>query len=304
MSATSTDSGEAALRTAFTHSVQLPPSVESNLAGAVAHALENPGSMLRARICHRLSLDLGLSAETAVNLALSVELFHTASLLFDDLPCMDDASERRGAPCAHKTFGEGAAILASLALINRAYALLWKALESAPRANRAEASAFAERCLGVAGILNGQSCDLHFTSVQRTRSRVLRVAIGKTVSLIRLTLVLPATLAGSSPAERRLLSKLSVFWGLAYQVVDDLKDVLAAAKEVGKTTHRDDVLGRPNLALSEGPLRTSKLLARLALLGDATLLQAADTRVFCALNQLRQTVAAHLAQAPRQPIAP
>ena len=64
----------------------------------------------------------------AKDLAIALEYFHTASLLFDDLPCMDNASERRGVPCVHLAFGEAGAILAALALINRAYALSWRAV--------------------------------------------------------------------------------------------------------------------------------------------------------------------------------
>lgn len=277
----------------------LPPDAftEQNLAGAVAHSVRHPGSMVRARTCYLLSRDFGLGDDAALNLALSIELFHTASLLFDDLPCMDDAQERRGVPCTHVKFGEAATILSALALINKAYTLLWKAMQAAPPAVRAEATDFVERCLGMAGILNGQSYDLHFKSGDRSAARVMRVAMGKTVSLIRMTLVLPAILGGASRMERRLLSQLSVFWGLAYQVMDDLKDVLAATNDAGKTTHRDDFLGRPNLALAEGPIRTSKLLSRLIRLGDRALQQAADhSRIFKSLAELRQVVMAQVSQ--------
>jgi len=65
----------------------------------------------------------GLEEAPARDLAVALEYFHTASLIFDDLPCMDDATERRGVSCVHFEFGEAEAILAALALINRAYAL-------------------------------------------------------------------------------------------------------------------------------------------------------------------------------------
>jgi geranylgeranyl diphosphate synthase type II len=272
---------------------------EQSLAGAVAHALRHPGSMVRARISYLLSGDFGIEDEVALKLAVSIELFHTASLLLDDLPCMDNAEERRGVPCTHVKFGEAATILSALALINKAYTLLWEAMHAAPAAMQTEATRFVEQCLGMSGILNGQSYDLHFTSHERSASRVMRVAIGKTVSLIKMTLVLPALLGGASAMERKILGKLSVFWGLAYQVMDDLKDVLAATNDAGKTTHRDDLLGRPNLALAEGPIRTSKLLARLIHLGDSALAQAADrSRMFNSLTELRRILLSQVSQLP------
>ena len=169
---------------------------EVQLGEAVKHALNHPGSLMRARLCYRIAQNFGVCDQRATDLALSVELFHTASLLFDDLPFMDDADERRGAPCVHKLFGEGTATLAALALVNKAYALLWRALLEAPVAEKQECAEFVDRCLGLNGILNGQSYDLQFRVSSFGVSNVMRVAIGKTVSLVRMTLVLPALLGG------------------------------------------------------------------------------------------------------------
>src|SRR5208282_2384695 len=75
-----------------------------------------------------------------------------------------------------------------------------------------------------------------------------RIARGKTVSLIRLTLVLPAMLGGASARDLQQMERISVFWGLGYQIVDDLKDVLQSEAQSGKTSARDVLLGRPNIA--------------------------------------------------------
>ena len=127
---------------------------------------------------------------------MAIEYFHTASLVFDDMPAMDDARERRGAPCVHHRFDEATATLAALALINRAYALLWQVLGSLPDAARDAAARLVGDCLGAQGILSGQSRDLQFESSPRREHDVLAVAVGKTVTLIRLTLLLPALIAG------------------------------------------------------------------------------------------------------------
>src|ERR1035441_3461153 len=144
-----------------------------------------------------------------------LEYFHTASLLFDDLPCMDDAQERRGVPCAHVVFGQAGAILAALALINRAYALTWSAVARTPQRQQPQALAYLERRLGVGGLLNGQSLDLHYFGLPHTRQMTDRIAQGKTVSLIRLTLVLPAMLGQASSRDIHLLERIALCWGLA-----------------------------------------------------------------------------------------
>ncbi len=91
------------------------------------------------------------------------------------------------------------------------------------------------------------------------------------MSLIRLTLVLPALLGGASEAELQLLERIALFWGLSYQIVDDLKDVLQSSSESGKTPSRDLSLGRPNIALVLGVRGAAERLQRLIGLGDRML---------------------------------
>lgn len=237
------------LRRAFHAGLALPHGTESHLAGAVRDTLQHPGSMVRAELAFRIASSFGSSEERAENLAIAIEYFHTASLLFDDLPAMDDAKLRRGVPCAHHVHGEGAAILAALALINRAYSLVWKSISGLEPEVQAAALTYLERHLGIAGLLNGQSHDLHYSPLA---SDPQSIAMGKTVSLIRLALVLPAIAAHASPQETRHLERLAVFWGLSYQTLDDLKDVLHSGDLHGKTAARDAFLGRPNLALAIG----------------------------------------------------
>jgi geranylgeranyl pyrophosphate synthase len=144
-------------------------------------------------------------------------------------------------------WGEGIAILAALALVNRAYELVWSAIAPLPERRRAQSAALVARCLGVDGILGGQARDLGFARGVGTSDDALAVAEGKTVSLIRLTLVLPSILDGAAAPERERLDQIAHHWGLAYQILDDFRDQLAETAETGKTAHRDDVLGRPNL---------------------------------------------------------
>lgn len=240
----------------FRRLLPLGDTVEAHLRAAVADVLGHPGSMVRAQLAFALARSLGVGREAARALAIAVEYFHTASLVFDDLPAMDDAALRRGRPCPHRVHGEGVAVLAALALITRAYALLWGALRALPARRRERAAALTAECLGVAGILDGQARDLHFAAPggfgAAGGTGVLEVAAGKTVPLVRLALVLPALAGGADESVIAALERLADAWGLSYQALDDCKDALMNREETGKTTARDGALGRPNLPAAAG----------------------------------------------------
>ena len=279
------------LLAAFGESLSIPPSVEPTLGGALRHLLVHAGSMVRPRIVYRLASAYSIQDEPATDLAIALEYFHTASLAFDDLPCMDNATMRRGAPCVHITFGEPAAILAALALINRAYALAWRAFDACLPERREAAVRFLEQHLGVQGLLNGQSLDLNFSKLPHTADSTERVAQGKTVSLISLTLVLPAMAGGATPRELQLLQRISTCWGLSYQIVDDLKDVLETSVESGKTAARDEYLDRPNMALAIGVDGAVNRLLRLIHAGDRSLDMLVQLRPRLAfLREFRRTL--------------
>jgi geranylgeranyl diphosphate synthase type II len=256
------------LRKAFTDSLPLPERLEPHLKKALTRVLNNHGSLIRPEIVMDLAVGYGLPLNLATDLAVGLEYFHTASLLFDDLPSMDDALERRGTPCVHIEFGDAGAILAGLALINRAYFLVWRAAAACDSTQQMAALSYLEHYLGVGGLLHGQSMDLHYASLPRGRETAEQISIGKTVSLMRLTLVLPAMLGGASPRELHLLNRIALFWGLSYQIADDLKDVLQSSFESGKTALRDQSLGRPNIALILGVGAAVERLHRFIAMGD------------------------------------
>lgn len=242
----------------FRRSLRATPALERHLAGAVGDLLAAPGSLVRAQLAYAVGRALGLGVSAARDAAVAVEYLHTASLVFDDLPAMDDASERRGRPCAHVRYGEGAAILAGLALVHRAHALVAEAAAGLPAARERRAWLRLEECVGLGGILDGQARDLHF----RAGEDPLEVASGKTTPLLRLALLLPAALAGASAEVEAALDRLATAWGHAYQALDDFRDLAQSAAQSGKTARRDETLGRPNLVLAQGPERAFATLER------------------------------------------
>lgn len=247
------------------------PQTEPHLAAVLADTTAGAGRLLRARLVHTGALRCGLEDGEAAQLACALEYYHAASLLLDDLPCMDNATLRRGRPCAHRLHGEATAILAALALINRAYALAQSAFMRQPHEVRLGAAAALDGLLGPAGLTGGQARDLRFAESARTAREVAAVALGKTGGLLRLCLCLPALPAGPGAAEWQALKALGIYWGLAYQIADDFADTAGAAVSGGKTAERDRVLRRPNLILALGHDAARQRLARLLRQADRTI---------------------------------
>lgn len=247
------------------------PGVEPHLQSVIEDAAANPGRLVRARLVDLAARQHGLAADEAECLACAVEYLHLASLLIDDLPCMDDATQRRGRPCAHRVHGEASTILGALAFINRAYALANLSFARQPADTRVAAIACLDSCLGTSGLVGGQALDLRFAEGPGTARAVSVVALRKTASLFWLAALLPALPSAPSARELHLLKALCVYWGLAYQGADDLADRLGAAATTGKTPGRDRALSRPNLAAAIGVPATRRRLERLARLAERTL---------------------------------
>lgn len=225
------------------------------LCDVMRYILRHPGGLVRAQLAYGILRAHGVKKRQAVSLAVGLEYFHTASLIFDDMPQMDNATERRGSPCVHIKFGEAMATLGALALINRGYTLIWDVIGTLPVSDRLEASQLLTECLGLHGILNGQALDLNFSQSGRKERDVVNVAMGKTVTLIRLTLLLPAIVSGIPRKMRVQLGRLATLWGLSYQIIDDFKDCLLTVSEAGKSVRRDSTLLRPSLPSSVGRSR-------------------------------------------------
>jgi geranylgeranyl diphosphate synthase type II len=252
----------------FTHGLGPIERVEPRLAAALGDILSRPGSMVRAVTAYLVGIEMGVAEEAARAVACGIEYLHTASLVFDDLPAMDDARIRRGAPCLHVVHGESVAMLAALAMINRAYAMIWQGIRRTSSARRERAGEWVDARLGTLGVIGGQAFDLRGWRGEQSAAEVSEVAARKTGDLLRLTLVLPALIGRGSDREIQLLDRIGMLRGLAYQAADDLKDVLCPDEASGKTSGRDEELGRPNLILAEGFQATLRRFKRLRRTGD------------------------------------
>lgn len=224
--------------------------VSLSLRESIDYALEGKGGGFRLNLGQEAAAVCGLSMCDAEQLAKGIEYFHHASLIFDDLPCMDDAEERRGRRCLHRVAGESKAILGALALVNRAYTQCWKVAAKYPDFV-GRAARVVERYVGELGILDGQDRDLSYHPKLGSKE-VKAIAAGKTGALFQLTLLLPAVLDGSNIGECLHLSRMARAWGITYQGLDDFSDLLPSLTNSGKTPFRDLERSRPNLVVTMG----------------------------------------------------
>jgi geranylgeranyl pyrophosphate synthase len=246
------------------------PHLEKNLGQLLTETMTNPGSLFRAQLMYQTALACRHTEEFALDLACAVEYFHSASLLLDDMPFMDDATQRRGRVCPHLLHGEETVMLGALGLIARAYALVGKSLSGFPTTLQQQAHTLVERCMGIAGILNGQAHDLQFRSSKASRRDCQAIALAKTGSLLKLCLVLPALVARQPELIMLNQRRLSVYWGLLYQAMDDAKDIWAGVVPTGKSSGRDQSLGRPNVVRHRGVEAAIHDMRRLGSLGQGS----------------------------------
>ena len=194
----------------------------SILPAALHHALSTPGKRLRPLLCLLIAMELGRTAEAALDAACAVEMVHAASLVFDDLPCMDDAVERRGQPATHARFGEDVAVLTGVALLNGAYALIVRSSE-APPADRLQMVETLCGAIGLEGLVGGQVLDLR--APQADLPALREAHHRKTGVLFMAAVSLGGALGGASVAEHLALERFAAELGLAFQALDDVCDV-------------------------------------------------------------------------------
>lgn len=201
----------------------------------------SPGKRVRPILALAACEMLGGAVEDALDLACAVEFVHACSLVLDDLPAMDDAELRRGRPTLHREYGEAVALLAAFALLNRAYALV---AESSRRLHLArygpeELLHHLARAIGSEGLIAGQALDLENQGATASLADLEYIHSHKTGALFLAAAELGAMAAD---ARRRDLEAIGAFaknLGLAFQIEDDLLDVVATAAETGKDAGQD-----------------------------------------------------------------
>jgi geranylgeranyl diphosphate synthase, type II len=210
------------------------------VSAAIEHSLHAPAKRLRPILALMVTDVLRGQAEAVLPAACAVEMVHTASLILDDLPAMDDATSRRGRPACHLVHGEANAILAAFALLNRAYEILAEGWPGAPAAAvRAGIARELGRAVGMDGMVAGQARDLGMAGRGLDFATLEFIHSRKTGALFTASAALGAATAGASAAETSSVVAYAKNLGLAFQVVDDLIDATGLAEEAGKDVGKD-----------------------------------------------------------------
>ena len=178
--------------------------------------------------------------EAALPFAAAVEMVHTYSLIHDDLPCMDDDDLRRGRPTCHKVYGEATALLAGDGLLTRAFATLASNTAVNAECVRCAVSALS-RAAGSFGMIGGQVMDLAGEKKTHGLEALEKLHAHKTGAMIAVSAELGCLAAGVFPSDPRAVAARSYAKdiGLAFQIVDDVLDVIADAEMLGKPIGSD-----------------------------------------------------------------
>jgi geranylgeranyl diphosphate synthase, type II len=224
----------------------VPPEVEPpvNIHKAMRYSLFAGGKRIRPILCIAAGHALTDDAPGLVDVACTLEMIHTYSLIHDDLPALDNDDLRRGRPTCHKVFGEAMAILAGDALLTLAFQTLARieVLGGQTRTNLVETLATASGT--VRGMIGGQVHDIEGEGQAPTPELLGSIHRAKTGALLRASLRMGAICAGATDEQFDALSCYGEHVGLAFQIVDDILDVEQPSEALGKTAGKDIQQGK------------------------------------------------------------
>lgn len=171
----------------------------------------------------------------------AIEMIHTYSLVHDDLPALDNDDYRRGKKTAHVIYGEAMAILAGDALLNYAFETACKAFRGDGTDLRtAKALSILAKRPGIFGMIGGQVADVEHTGKEMSYDTLMYIHENKTAALIECAMTIGAVLAGAGPAETDTVKSIAHDVGIAFQIRDDILDVIGTEEVLGKPVGSDE----------------------------------------------------------------
>ena len=249
------------------------------LIAPLRHSIASPGKRVRGLLTIAVAEALGKKAQKLLDAAAAMEMIHTSSLILDDLPSMDDATMRRGAPALHRQFGEDLAILTSVALLNHAYGLV-AANHRTMKPRRWTAYDVVQRvvdAVGWDGTIAGESVDLHSEGSKLDFDTLEFIHSRKTGALFVAAAAVGAMLANANSATTRRIEIYAKNLGLAFQITDDVLDVTSNVAQLGKDVGKDaQRLTFVKLAGVEGARKLTGELVETSLAALAPMRAAAD----------------------------
>ena len=215
------------------------PVLDPILRESMEYSLMAGGKRLRPVLLMAAADAVGADGTKFLPVACALEMIHTYSLIHDDLPAMDDDDYRRGKLTNHMVYGDAVAILAGDALLTLAFTvILRQKVVSAETLLRVVDEI--SRAAGAEGMVGGQVLDLRAEDVHITMEDLRRVHMGKTGALFRAALRSGAILAGATQEQLAALPSYADHFGLAFQITDDILDVVGTSEEIGKPVGSDE----------------------------------------------------------------
>jgi geranylgeranyl diphosphate synthase type II len=246
----------------------LPPEDELPLSlhRAMRYSVFAGGKRIRPIMMLAACEAVGGRMDQVLSAACAMEMIHTYSLIHDDLPAMDDDDYRRGRPTSHRMFGEAVAILAGDALLTEAFILMSRQ-DVAPGVDagaRLEAVNEIARCAGSRGMVGGQVVDMESEGKpEMDLPTVQYIHTHKTGALIKASVRAGALLGGGTEGQVADLTRYGEAVGLAFQIADDILDIVGTTEEIGKDAGSDQARGKATypavVGLAESRRRAEEL---------------------------------------------
>lgn len=232
----------------------------SNLLAAMRHGSLNGGKRLRPFLIAEVTTLLGGDLSAALRIGAALELLHCHSLVHDDLPAMDDDDLRRGQPTVHMAFDEATAILAGDALLVMAFDVIASPDTTVSDRQKVELTLALSKAAGAGGMMGGQALDLAAERNLPDEAGIATLQAMKTGALIRFACEAGAIVAGASSEERKRFRSYGEKIGLAFQLADDLLDLISDAAYLGKVEGKDAGRGKGTLVGIHGVAWAEKRL--------------------------------------------
>lgn len=212
-----------------------------SLAEAINYSMCAGGKRLRPILLLETVRLFGGDETLAEPFMAGIEMIHTHSLIHDDLPAIDNDDYRRGRLTTHKVYGEAMGVLSGVALLNYAYETMFHAFDIAPGDVKViRAIEIMARKTGIYGMLGGQSVDVENDGKPLDKNMLDYIYQHKTSALIEASMMTGTVLGGADEEQISIVEKAANAIGLAFQIQDDILDVTADSKELGKPAHSDE----------------------------------------------------------------
>ena len=230
---------QALVERALTEELAKTPVLDDTLRASMEYSLMAGGKRLRPVLLMAAADAVGADGTKFLPVACALEMIHTYSLIHDDLPAMDNDNLRRGKPTNHVKFSEGIAILAGDALLTLAFTVILRQ-KDVPAETLLRVVDEISRAAGAEGMVGGQALDLEAENRQITMEELRSFHRGKTGALFCAALRSGAILAGATEKQLAALTSYADHFGLAFQITDDILDVIGSAEEIGKPVGSDE----------------------------------------------------------------